>query len=239
MDIDLLGRTSNETANLIRIIQEVCQQDVEPDGLSFNAESVEGQVIAEEADYEGIRLRFRGNLGTARVSMQIDVGFGDAITPAPLTVEYPVLLDHPRPKLLAYPRKTTVAEKFQVMLHRAQLNSRLRDYFDVWLLSGNFAFDGAVLAEAIRRTCDRRGTIIPVEPLALTRTFSDEPARQTQWTAYRRKSQLDLAPEKLFEVVGRVAAFLGPIAHRLGAGEQFAGAWDPPEPLKRGITAGP
>jgi hypothetical protein len=230
MDIDLLGRTSNEPANLTRMMRDVCQHDVEPDGLTFDAASVTSQVIAEEADYEGVRLRFRGNLGTARVNMQIDVGFGDVITPAPLTTEYPTLLDYPPPRLLAYPRETTVAEKFQVMLHRAQLNSRLRDYFDVWLLARSFSFDGAILAEAIRKTCDQRGTTIPVEPIALTTAFSDEASRQTQWAAYRRKSRLDMAPEQLAELVEGVAVFLGPIAGCLGAGQEFGGTWNPSGP---------
>lgn len=234
MDIDLLGRTDNEPANIRRIVQEVCREDVEPDGLVFDAESVTGQVIAEDADYEGVRMRFRGNLGTAIVNMQIDVGFGDVITPAPLTVDYPAMLDYPAPRLLAYPQETTVAEKFQVMLHRAQLNSRLRDYYDIWLLSRSFPFDGAVLAEAVRKTCERRGTAIPIEPLALTTAFSDERARQTQWAAYRRKSQLDTAPTELAEVVEAVAAFLGPVSRALGSGQGFEGEWRPPGPWSHG-----
>lgn len=230
MDIDLLGRTSNDPTTLTHLIQDVCRQAVASDGLEFDAESVAAQTIAEEADYEGVRLRFRGSLGTARIMMQIDVGFGDVITPPPSLVDYPTLLGDPAPRVLAYPRESAVAEKFQVMLHRAQLNSRLRDYYDIWLLSRSFAFDGELLASAIQKTCERRETEIPVEPIALTVAFADDAGRQTQWAAYRRKSRLEQAPEDLREVVQAVASFLSPIAHTLGSGQQFAGTWQPAGP---------
>ncbi len=229
MDIDLLGRTSNDPTALTRIIQDICRQSVAPDGLEFDAESTVAQTIAEEADYEGVRLRFRGNLGTAKITMQIDVGFGDVITPGPSLADYPTLLGDPAPRILAYPRESAVAEKFQVMLHRAQLNSRLRDYYDIWLLSRSFAFDGELLADAIRKTCERRATEIPADPIALTVAFV-EPARRTQWSAYRRKSQLQQAPEDLGDVVRAVADFLSPIAQALAAGQPFAGSWQPPGP---------
>ncbi len=228
MDIDLLGRTSNGPAALTVFIQDVCRQSVAPDGLEFDVESVAAQTIAEEADYEGVRLRFRGNLGTAKITTQIDVGFGDVITPQPALVDYPTLLGDPAPRVLAYPRESAVAEKFQVMLHRAQLNSGLRDCCDIWLLSRSFAFQGELLASAIQKTCERRGTEIPVEPIALTVAFAEDPAKQTQWAAYRRKSQLEQALQELSEVVQAVAGFLGLIVRALGSRQRFDGAWQPP-----------
>lgn len=233
MDIDLLGRTSNDPTALTRIMQDVCRHAVAPDGMEFDAESVAAQIVAEEADYEGVRLRFRGHLGTARITMQIDVGFGDVITPQPLVVDYPTLLGDPAPRVLAYPRESAVAEKFQVMLHRAELNSRLRDYYDIWLLSRSFQFDGELLASAIQKTCERRATDISVEPVALGGAFGEHPARQTQWAAFRRKSQLGVAPENLREVVRAASDFLSPIAQALGARQPFAGTWKPPGPWTR------
>jgi len=230
MDIDLLGRTSNDPAALARIMQDICRQSAAADGLQFDAESVVAQAIAEEADYHGVRVRFRGSLGTARITMQVDVGFGDVVTPEPALVEYPTLLGDQPPRLLAYPRESAVAEKFQVMLQRAQLNSRLRDYYDIWLLSRSFDFDGTLLATAIQKTCERRETEIPTEPAALTAAFGDDPAKQTQWSAYRRKGQLQHAPEALREVVQAVADFLGPIARTLGSGQRFGGTWRGPGP---------
>ena len=233
MDIDLLGRTSNDPAALAQIVQGICRQSTVADGLQFDAESVMAQAIAEEADYHGVRVRFRGSLGTAKITMQIDVGFGDVVTPPPSLVDYPTLLGDPAPRLLAYPRESAVAEKFQVMLHRAQLNSRLRDYYDIWLLSRSFSFDGALLAAAIQKTCEHRETQIPVEPIALTAVFVQDPAKQRQWAAYRRKSQLLDAPPSLEEIVQVVGAFLNPIARALGSGQQFAGSWQPPGPWTR------
>lgn len=232
MDIDLLGRTSNELESLVAIVREICHQTVEPDGVEFDAESIVGRVIATDAEYEGVRLRFRGQLGTARITMQIDIGFGDVVTPDPSEVRFPTLLDLPAPRLLACPRETSIAEKFQVMLKRAELNSRLRDYYDVWLLSQSFTFDGRLLADAIRNTCARRATEVAAQPRALSGTFADDVMKQTQWRTFRRKSMLDHAPEELSDVVRADAEFLGPIAKALGEARQFTVIWHPPGPWK-------
>lgn len=229
-DIDLLGRTSNAPEALEAIIREVCQLTVEDDGLEFDSDRVSGEAIAEEADYAGVRLRFRGKLGTARVMMQVDVGFGDIVTPEPTMVAFPTLLGHDEPKLLAYPREAVIAEKFQVILYRGVLNSRLRDYYDIWLLSKSYPFSGSKLAEAIKRTCSQRETPIVERPVGLSSEFAQDEARRTQWKAFRRKSKLDQAPEALGPLVEDVALFLGPIAKALSQGREFEHAWDPPGP---------
>lgn len=233
MDIDLLGRTSNAPEALVDIVREICRQPVDVDGLEFDNDSVTGESITEEADYAGVRLHFRGKLETARVKMQIDVGFGDVVTPEPSMVEYPTLLGHQPPKLLAYPRETVIAEKFQIMLHRGMLNSRLRDYYDIWLLSRSFPFDGVLLAKAIKKTCRHRDTPIVERPGGLSAEFAAEVARRTQWTAFRRKSKLDHAPETLAILVEEVANFLGPISHALRQDGDFQHIWDPPGPWRR------
>lgn len=233
MDIDLLGRTSNAPESLEAIIRDVCDQAVEDDGLNFDATSVSAAAIVEAADYAGVRLRFRGKLGTARVAMQVDVGFGDVVTPEPSLVDFPTLLDLPGPRLLAYPREAVVAEKFQVMLYRGMLNSRLRDYYDIRLLSRSFRFDGPCLAESIKNTCTRRDTPIVAKPVGLSEEFASEVARRTQWKAFRRKSKLDDAPEELSASVAEVSMFLGPIAAALGSAGEFSDHWDPPGPWRR------
>ncbi len=230
LDIDLLGRTGNDPEALAAIMKEVCGQPVEPDGLEFDGSTVTSRVITEEVDYAGVRIRFRGRLGTARIVMQIDIGFGDVVTPEPTETEYPTLLDLPAPRLVAYPRETAVAEKFQVMLSRAQLNSRLRDYYDVWLLSRGFPFAGELLARAIRKTCEHRETRIVAKPRAFSDEFANDAARQTQWRAFRRKSMLDHAPAELTELVHAVREFLGPIAETLAGDRSFTGSWPPSGP---------
>ncbi len=232
MDIDLLGRMSNEVDALTAAVREICGQVVEPDGLKFDGTTVAGERIAEDAEYEGVRVRFRGALGTARITMQLDVGFGDVITPDAAEVNYPTLLDLPAPRLLAYPRETSVAEKFQAMLHLAQLNSRMKDYYDIWLLARAFRFDAALLAQAIHKTCERRSTAITATPVALSDAFANDPVKQTQWRAFRRKSELSEAPPELLDVVGVVRQFVGPVAEALAAGRSFSGIWEPPGPWR-------
>ena len=224
-DIDLLGNVSNDVDGIVTIIREVCLQEVEPDGLEFAPDSVSGERIAEEAEYEGVRVRFRGNLGTARVSMQIDVGFGDAVVPGPSTVNYPTILDLPAPRVRAYTRESVIAEKFHTMVRRGLLNSRIRDFFDVWALSRQFEFDGGVLAEAIRQTFERRDQGVVPRPVALTDEFAADASRAAQWRGFLRKSRLHGAPSEVAEVVRAIAVFLGPVAEALHEGREFKGRW--------------
>jgi hypothetical protein len=229
-DIDLLGEVSNDVDGIVRIVQQVCRQEVEPDGLAFDATSVAGERIAEEAEYEGVRVRFRGSLGTAKVSMQIDVGFGDAVVPGPVSVDYPTILDLPAPRIRGYTRESLVAEKFHTMVRMGLLNSRMRDFFDVWVLSRRFDFEGELLASAVRETFERRGREIDPQPLALTDEFALDEGKASQWRGYLRKSRLEGVPADLVDVVGAIADLLGPLAEALHEGREFKGRWRAPGP---------
>ena len=143
MDIDLLGRIGNDIGAMAAIVREICAGRVEPDdGLVFDAATVQGERIAEAAEYEGVRIRFRATLDAARIQMQLDIGFGDIVVPAAVPTIYPTILDLPAPHLLAYSRETAIAEKFEAMVKLGELNSRMKDFFDIWLLSRSFDFDG-------------------------------------------------------------------------------------------------
>ena len=225
MDIDLLGQIDNEIDVLASVARDICQQQVEPDGMAFDAATVEGSRIAEDAEYEGVRVRFRGTLGTARVSMQLDIGFGDAVIPNPVLSDYPTILDLPAPRVRGYTRESVVAEKLHAMVKRGLLNSRVRDYFDIWLLSHQFEFDGPTLAEAIQVTFSRRRTAIPTNPVGLTEDFASEPGRRAQWRAFLRKGRLAGVPEDLHRVVERVAAFLQPVLEGLRAASLKPARW--------------
>lgn len=231
-DIDLLGRMASDVEAVAEIIASVCRERVAADGLEFDAASVSGERIVEDAEYEGVRVTFLGRLGNARVTMQIDVGFGDAVTPAPRQVDYPVLLDAPAPRLKAYPPETVIAEKFEVMLKRGDANSRMKDFHDIWWLAQHREFDGSVLAKAIRCTCEKRGTEIPARPTALTRAFADGTAKAAQWRAFRRRLIPTSCPEDFAEVMAAVAEFLQPIVAAIAAGEPFERAWSPPGPWR-------
>jgi predicted nucleotidyltransferase component of viral defense system len=160
LDIDFLGRIDNRIETIVRVTREICRQEVEPDGIAFDIATIKAKRIAEDADYEGIRVRFLGSLGTARIVMQIDIGFGDIVIPSPEPLNYPTLLDLPAPQLRGYSRESTIAEKFEAMVKLGILNSRMKDFFDLWLMLHQFDFDGVTLAEAILKTFSTRGTIV-------------------------------------------------------------------------------
>ena len=229
-DIDLLGRVANDIDRIVVVVKEVCAQDVAPDGLDFDQDGVLGERIAEEAEYEGVRVRFRGNLGTAAVTMQLDVGFGDVVVPAPVLTDYPTILDLPAPRIRGYTRESLIAEKFHTMVRRGLVNSRMRDFFDVWILSRQFDFDGEVLAAAVRETFARRNLEVALRPVALTAEFAEDTAKATQWRGFLRKSRLEGVPVELAEAIMAIAAFLGPVAEVLHEGGDFEGRWLAPGP---------
>lgn len=225
VDIDLMGRTSNELDNIHRIVTELCTTEAEADGIQFDAGSVSVARIKEDADYEGVRVRFHALLAGARIPMQIDVGFGDVIVPDPITIEYPTLLDFPRPLLVAYPKEAVIAEKLQALTDLGLLNSRLKDYFDMWLLSRLYDFEGSSLVEAIRATFRHRSTEIEALPAGLTDAFALDPARQKQWVAFLRRSRFKTAPAELLSIVQTVREFLQPPLSAAVSGTAFAAAW--------------
>jgi len=141
MDIDMLGRTSNREADIIAQIRDILSMDVEADGLAFDADSIQAERITEDADYEGIRIH------SARINMQVDIGFGDVVYPKPEKAELPTMLDSPAPRLLCYSRESSIAEKFETMVKLGVLNSRMKDFYDIWLLSRQFDFDDSISME--------------------------------------------------------------------------------------------
>jgi hypothetical protein len=157
--------------------------------------------------------------------MQIDVGFGDVVTPGAQDITYPTLLDFPAPALSGYPRETVIAEKFHAMVYLRTLNSRMKDFYDVWLLARQFAFDGEVLAKAIAATFENRETAIDVAPIAFTPDFTEQASTLAQWTAFRKKLPNTECAETLAEVVPFLAQFLLPIARGCAAGESFEQRW--------------
>ncbi len=228
MDIDMLGRTSNKEADIIAQIQDILTVDVEMDGLAFDPGSVQTERITEDADYEGIRIRLLGALGTARINMQIDIGFGDVVYPEPEELDLPTVLNSPAPRLLCYSRESSIAEKFEAMVKLGALNSRMKDFYDIWLLSRQFDFDGAKLAEAIRLTFERRGRELPAEIEAFTEFFIE--AKQTQWAAFRKRLGQDHLPTSFRKTVASVDSFLSPIVKALTSGRPISTNWAAPGP---------
>ena len=155
-DIDLLGRINNSVEEIVSAVTDVCEQDVESDGISFDTDTISAMRITEDTDYEGVRVRVQGTLGTIRLSLQIDTGFGDVIVPKASKIVYPTILDFPAPKLKGYSMESTIAEKFQAMVKLGILNSRMKDFYDVWLLSKQFDYKGRMLSTAIQKTFENQ-----------------------------------------------------------------------------------
>jgi hypothetical protein len=230
MDIDLAGRTSNQLYHIKEFVSAVCGIAVAPDGIEFNRDSIEVSRIKEDADYEGVRVQFHATLAKARIPMQIDIGFGDVITPGPADVEYPTILDFPAPLIRAYPKETVIAEKLEALTALGLLNSRMKDFYDLALLSRTYPFDGKPLAEAITATFRHRATTIEAEPIGLTQAYSDDPARVLQWRAFLRRSRFGDEARNLTSLIDEIRPFLLPILSKVAEDNSFNARWNPGGP---------
>jgi predicted nucleotidyltransferase component of viral defense system len=211
-DVDFLGYGDSAPDAMLVTFREICAIEVN-DGMVFDIDALRVELIREELEYGGLRLRTTGALAGARITVTIDIGFGDAIEPGLDEVNLPVLLDLPQPRLRVYARETVIAEKFQAMVMLGLANSRMKDFYDVWILSRSYEFDDDRLPRAIAATFERRGTAIPLEaPVALTQAFAFDSSKQRQWAAFVR--DLAIGIPALETVVTDLAAFLMPNAQR-------------------------
>jgi len=222
-DIDLLGYGSNNENDIQEVISNICKIQFE-DGLIFDSESIRAVEIKEGEEYQGVRVLFDGFLGKARISLQIDVGFGDVVTPNPLNVDFPALLDFPAPKLNVYPKETVVAEKFEAMVKLGMTNSRMKDFWDLYKLLNEFEFNSLVLTKAMLATFDRRKTSFPTKlPIALTADFAADQRKLVQWKAFIQKNGLEALT--LEEVVERLIEFFEPIIQSVETKEKLDFSW--------------
>ena len=210
-DLDLAGHGDPSTDALMQQFRQICTVATEDDGLHFDADSIQIAAIREHQEYEGQRVRLVTYLGTIRIQVQIDIGFGDVVTPPPQWVAFPTLLDLPAPHLRVYPKETVVAEKLQAMITLGLLNSRMKDFYDLDWMARLFAFEGMLLMASIRATFVRRQTSLPTEtPICLSAAFSQDPNKQLQWQAFLERSGLINQPLSLDTVVSRLSLFLMP-----------------------------
>jgi len=233
LDADFHGREELEVEELEEIIRKICELNVKKDGLNFLSSSVEGEKIRVEEYYQGVKIKLIARLGTAKIHLQLDVGFGDSLNPAPSIIRYPTLLEFPPPELSAYQPETTIAEKFQNMVAGGILNSRMKDYYDIWFLGREFEFEGIRLQKALHETFRRRKTNLPVkEPPALTKDFFENQQKQAQWTGFLGK--LDLSSEELSlkKVVKEIRDFLMPATAAAVRKQPFKKRWFPGEGWK-------
>lgn len=225
-DLDLLGHGDPAPEQIADTFREICGVDVQEDGVAFNPKTIQAAPARPEDEYSGVRITMTAEIAGARLPIQIDIGFGDAVTPAAQEIDYPSLLDMPAPRLRTYPPETVVAEKFQALVALGMLNSRMKDFFDLWAIAETFSFDGPVLADAITATFDRRRTALPTDtPVALTPVFADDAAKQAQWQGFLRRTAITMAPGPFAEMQAKVAAFVLPPVQALKAGGPFERKW--------------
>jgi predicted nucleotidyltransferase component of viral defense system len=229
-DVDLLGFGEPGVGPIRETFAEVLKLDVADDGVQFDLDSLQVELIREEQEYGGVRVEVIARVTAAQVRLQVDVGFGDAITPEAKVVDFPALLDFPAPRLRAYPRETVVAEKLEAMVKLGMANSRMKDFYDVAVLARDFDFEGDVLVRAIAATFERRKTPLPDGlPVALTATFAEDLAKKTQWSGFVRKAGI-LDAGTLAETVATVVAFIeGPLTAAARGGSDGA-QWRAPGP---------
>lgn len=223
-DADFLGFGSAEIPHIEEIFRDICRIEVE-DGIAFQPDTVKAAEIRKEANYAGVRVTLLGMLDSARCPVQIDIGFGDAVVPGPDEVHYPVILgEMPEPHLHVYPRYTVVAEKLEALTSLGMLNSRMKDYFDLWILAKHSDFDGQILSRAVAATFDRRRTVIPTGlPIGLSDEFISDAQKAKQWQGFLRKNALD--PMPLATVVADLRDFLMPVLVAIAAGGSHDYPW--------------
>ena len=224
-DIDLRCFMDGGLAYLLEAVRAICVQPVVEDGIVFDPQTVRGEVVQEQAQVPGAQVLFEAFLGRSRVPMRLDVNFSDVIVPEATTVGYPALLDMPAPRLRAYPLQAIVAEKLHAAVVLGEINSRMKDFYDLWLLSRAQQFDGNELAKALVATFERRATPLPRTPLA---AFGEEwlDAKRDLWTAFvRRLPPGHHAPEDLGELMSVVAQFVDPPLNATASGEGFEKQW--------------
>ena len=209
-DIDLLGFGLAELPHVVGVFEDLCRLQV-ADGMDYRTESIQADEIRKQANYAGIRVSLLALLGNSRISIQVDIGYGDVVTPAPEEAVYPVLLDDlPAPKLRVYPMYTVVAEKFETLVSLGIANTRMKDYFDLWVLHQQGKFDNELLRTAIAETFLRRGKPLPKGvPVGLSDEFSGDVQKQRQWLVFLKKNQL--AQLDLGELIDGLREWLMPL----------------------------
>ena len=225
-DLDLLGHGNASSEHLQALFQKICKVEVEPDGLVFDESTVRVEEIRDHQEYQGQRIRLTARLGNARIPVQVDVAFGDVITPEAQEIEYPTLLNMPRPCIRSYPKETVVAEKLQAIAALGMVNSRMKDFYDIWIISRQFPFEGSILINAIKATFERRRTRIPKGiPIALSDEFVANQEKAIQWKAFLKRTLLEDQGVDFSLVINELRDFLIPPLRAIASGKPFFQFW--------------
>lgn len=214
LDIDFLAKFDNSESSINDAVKTIIECPVEDDGLIFLPETIKTSAITKDAGYVGGRVNFQGKLDTIIIPMQIDIGFGDVITPAALQIDTPTLLGYPSGKIYGYTFETSIAEKIHVMMKLDLLNSRMKDFYDIWFLMKTNQIDKEILIQAIICTFESRKTKIDMDSVIFTDKFLSNKAKQIQWTAFCRKKKIKDAPILFSEIAKQIFEYLYPILEK-------------------------
>jgi predicted nucleotidyltransferase component of viral defense system len=225
MDIDMLRKGKADQASLIALVKDCATLEVEADGLTFLADTIVAEEITKDAEYKGTRILMEARMDKVRLKIQIDFGVGDVMVPGPRMIEYPAFLDSDTIQLLAYPVESAIAEKLQAMVALGNANSRMKDFYDVWICSNHLDFNTDTLLNAIGATFKNRETPVPAEEFdALTEKFAEE--HRVQWNAFVKKIGEDELTDALDKIVADLRSFAIPLLRSLARGEKFAQNWN-------------
>jgi predicted nucleotidyltransferase component of viral defense system len=232
-DLDVLGYGDNSPDAIAALFRQLCVIPAPPDGLQFDPDAIQVSRIREDQEYEGHRVRILASLGKGLIPLHVDIGIGDPVVPGPEDAIYPVLLEGiPAPHLRVYPKEAAAAEKLHAIVALGASNSRMKDFYDLWVMAREFSFDGAVLREAIAATFDRRKTALPeAEPVGLTAEFAQLAGKRAQWRAFVNRSGLEANAPALEAVVDELRAFLLPVM-AAARESRFEQCWMPGGPWR-------
>lgn len=225
LDIDMLRKGKADQASLIALVKDCATLEVEADGLTFLADTIAAEEITKDAEYKGTRILMEARMDNVRLKIQIDFGVGDVMVPGPRIIEYPAFLDSDTIQLLAYPVESAIAEKLQAMVALGNANSRMKDFYDVWICSNHLDFNTDTLLKAIGATFKNRETPVPAEEFdAFTEKFAEE--HRVQWNAFVKKIGEGELTDALGKVVADLGSFAMPMLRSLARGEKFTQKWD-------------
>ncbi|CCU78183.1 hypothetical protein HSACCH_00465 [Halanaerobium saccharolyticum subsp. saccharolyticum DSM 6643] len=223
-DIDFLAQNvSNDLEKIQQIFSQISQIQIN-DGVSYDKDSIEVEKITEGADYDGVRIKITGFIGNARKNLQLDLGFGDVIVPGEVNMEYPGLLDFEIPSVKAYSIESVIAEKFEAMLSLSVINSRMKDFYDIFTLSKLQSFQGETLLQAIAATLKNRGTVIEEDHVIFDEDFAQDESRNRLWQGYLNKIGKESIDFNL--VMEQIRSFLKPVYQSILNDEVFTGYWN-------------
>lgn len=226
-DVDFLGHGEPSPTAVTDAVRTIISVVVD-DGLRFDPDTISAEGIRETQVYDGVRVTVKAYLGHIPITIRIDVGFGDAVTPSAVEHPFPTILEHDEPRIRAYPPETALAEKVEAMCTLGITNSRMKDDFDVIAISRHFAFDGAMLIDALLATFGKRGTPLPSGvPVGLSAEFANDASKQRQWSAFCRRMRSDDVPASLPEVMGMVQKFVLPVLDAAAGARPAPGSWRP------------